>query len=221
LSPSWVASSGVVVSATKSWTNRSNSSVVGGPGVPALLAEDLDDEVGGAVHHLRLVAETGRRIDEAGELHHPLDAVEITERCLGLGEDVDGAKPGGCPTILDPELGAEDADEFEAARTDRNLARNVQHAPTEDIGNVVCRRRRRRRQDDPKGLEAADDMAGHGWLPLAGRQAFRAISARLQARNPCATPPPALKDMARNLNCWLTENCLHRDRVIRTTMECV
>ena len=48
----------------------------GGPGMAALIAERFDKEIGGAVDDLGLIGEVGCRIDEAGQLHHPRDAVE-------------------------------------------------------------------------------------------------------------------------------------------------
>ena len=57
------------------------------------IAEHLDHQVGGAVDHLGLVGEVGRRGDEAAEPDDARHPIEVAERGLGLGDDVDGAKP--------------------------------------------------------------------------------------------------------------------------------
>src|ERR1700759_2586607 len=44
---------------------RQRGDTDGGAGMPALVAEHLHHEIGGAVHHLRSVEEIRRRIDEA------------------------------------------------------------------------------------------------------------------------------------------------------------
>ena len=75
-------------------------------GVAPALTEDLDHEIGGAVHHLRQVAERRHRVDEAAEPHAALDVVEVAERGLGLGQEIDRADAGGGLAALDGSLGA-------------------------------------------------------------------------------------------------------------------
>ena len=79
----------------------------GGAGVPTLVAEHRDHEVGGAVHHLRPVEEVRLRIDEAAEPHHADDLVEIAERGLELREQIDRAGARGGLALLDGDAGAE------------------------------------------------------------------------------------------------------------------
>ena len=75
--------------------------------VTPLLAENIDDEIGGAVHHLRPIDEARRRIDETVEPHHAYDAIEIAERGLDLGEEIDGAGARGGLAVLDRHRCAE------------------------------------------------------------------------------------------------------------------
>src|SRR6185312_3225274 len=63
--------------------------------VPALVAERLHHQVGGAVHDLGPVGKAGRRIDEAAETDHANDLVEVAKRGLDLRQQVDGAGARG------------------------------------------------------------------------------------------------------------------------------
>ncbi len=61
----------------------------------ALVAEDLDEEVGAAVDDLGLVGEAGRRVDEAGELDDADEPVEVAVAGgPDLGDEVQAAGPG-------------------------------------------------------------------------------------------------------------------------------
>src|SRR4051812_20857507 len=86
---------------------RQRGDADGGAGMAAPVAESRDHEVGGAVEDLRSVHEIRRRVDEAAEAHHAHDLVEVAERRLDLGEQVDGAAAGGRRTILERDAGAE------------------------------------------------------------------------------------------------------------------
>ena len=62
--------------------------------MPALVAEDLDQQVGGAIDHLGMVGEVGHAIDEADKLDDALELVEIAAAgILELRHDIDGAQP--------------------------------------------------------------------------------------------------------------------------------
>src|SRR5262249_47015489 len=63
---------------------RQRGDADGGAGMPALVAEHLHHQIGGAVQHFRSVDEIRRRIDEAAEPHHAYHLVEIAERGLDL-----------------------------------------------------------------------------------------------------------------------------------------
>ena len=64
-------------------------------------------EIGGAVHHLGAVKEGRRGIDEAAEPHDAHDLVEIAERGLDLGQQVDRAGARGLLAVLDRDVVAE------------------------------------------------------------------------------------------------------------------
>ena len=56
---------------------------------PTLRAEDLDQQVRGAVRHEVLLLELGIRVDEHEQLHDPSDAVELADLCLEAREQVE------------------------------------------------------------------------------------------------------------------------------------
>ena len=88
----------------------------------ALVAERRDHQVGGAVHHLRTVDETRRRIHEAAEPHDAHDLVEVAERGLDLGEKIDRAGARRLLAVLDGDAAAELALGDELAAVEANLA---------------------------------------------------------------------------------------------------
>ena len=58
------------------------------------LAESLDHQIRCAVDHRRVLGEGGRAADEAAELQAAREPAEIAAAGgLGLGQDVEGAKP--------------------------------------------------------------------------------------------------------------------------------
>jgi len=61
--------------------------------VAALLAPELDQQIGFAIDHLRHLVEARRGIHVAGDFHDPLDAIEVAERRLDGGEVVQRAAP--------------------------------------------------------------------------------------------------------------------------------
>src|ERR1700729_2098169 len=62
-------------------------------GMTALIAEQLGDEIRRAVHRLGQGVEARLDAKEAAEPHDPPHLVEIAERRMRLGEDVDDAEP--------------------------------------------------------------------------------------------------------------------------------
>src|ERR1700674_2553407 len=96
--------------------------------VLAVVAEYRDHQIGGAVHHFRAVDETGDRIDEGAEPHHPRHLVEIAERGLDLGDQADGAGARRLLAVLDRDAGAELSlgDEL-AVTVEANLAGDREH----------------------------------------------------------------------------------------------
>src|SRR5690349_15665740 len=79
----------------------------GGAGVPALVAESRDHQVGSAVEHLRSVEEVGRGIDEPAEADDAHHLVEVAERGLDLRQQIDAAALCRRITLLDGDAGAE------------------------------------------------------------------------------------------------------------------
>src|ERR1700760_1018652 len=63
----------------------------GGAGMAALVAEHFDHQVRGAVQHLGPVEKIRRGIDEPAEADHAHDLVEVAERGLELGQQIDRA----------------------------------------------------------------------------------------------------------------------------------
>ena len=63
-----------------------NANADGYADMRAIVAEHLDHQVGGAIHHLRSFGEAGGRIDEAAEPDDPRDLVEFAEGRLDLRE---------------------------------------------------------------------------------------------------------------------------------------
>src|SRR3954465_6995515 len=63
----------------------------GGAGMAALVAERCDHQVGSAVQHLGPVEEIRRGINKTAEPDYAHHLVEVAERRLDLGQQVDGA----------------------------------------------------------------------------------------------------------------------------------
>src|SRR5580700_8326716 len=135
----------------------------------AVVAEDVDHQIGGAVHHFRAVGETGRRIDEAAEPHHLLDLVEIAERSLDLGDQAYGAGPRRLLAVLDGHAGPElpGGDEL-AVATKAKLAGDREQVAGAHIGHVIGDRLGRLLERDAERVELAFDGTGHGVLQMIG-----------------------------------------------------
>src|SRR5262249_50709767 len=82
----------------------------------ALRAEELVEEVGGAVDHLGHAVEAGRHVDHAHQSHDALDAVELAQLLLEAREDRQRDQPRGGVALLDGEVAAELADHLDARR---------------------------------------------------------------------------------------------------------
>src|SRR5687768_9229984 len=70
----------------------------------AAVAEDLDHEVGEAVHDPRLLAEAGRRVDHAEHLDDLADLVQAAEGGAGDVEQPDAGLARGLVALLDGVL---------------------------------------------------------------------------------------------------------------------
>jgi hypothetical protein len=128
--------------------------------MPSPLAENLDHQVGSAVHGRGDLRKTRGDIDEAAKPQATADAIQIAERRLGLREDVDGAAPCRGAPGLDRQAAADLADMTVielAIIAERELAGDDEPRPGDHKGHIVCDRRRGDRQNDPEGLEAIFD----------------------------------------------------------------
>jgi hypothetical protein len=105
-----------------------------------LLAEHLDQEVRGAVHHPGRFGEAGGAVDVADEADGALDAAEIADDGLGHGEVVQGAQPSRLVALLDGEVRAELSPVNEIVLDLADGAREVEGLADEDAGNVVGHR---------------------------------------------------------------------------------
>src|SRR4029078_10143583 len=99
---------------------------------------------------------------ESGHLEDALHLPEVAERGLHVGEQVDGAQPGGGAAIVDREFASDLADELDAFWGHRNLPRDNQYAATGRRWDIVGRRRAGNRQGDAKRLQTGINLARHG-----------------------------------------------------------
>src|SRR5918995_5611495 len=67
----------------------------------ATLAEDLVEQFGEAVHHLRRLLETGDAVDHPQYLDHAGDPAQVAEHRLGLRQLLDGAEACRLVALLD------------------------------------------------------------------------------------------------------------------------
>src|SRR5687768_1937847 len=98
----------------------------GGAGVAAAFAEEVDQQLGGAVDDLRLVVKAGGAVDEAEQLDDAADAVEIAESVLDGSQGVEHDELGGGAALLDIEVLAELADEDALLILNRAVAGDVE-----------------------------------------------------------------------------------------------
>ena len=75
--------------------------------VAAGIAEHLDHQVAGAIHHLGLLAEAGQAVHVAREPHRSLDTIERAEVLVCSGENGVTRQPGSALASLDVDGVAE------------------------------------------------------------------------------------------------------------------
>src|SRR5581483_8684496 len=145
---------------------RQRGDTDGGAGVPALVAEHLHHQIGGAIQHLRSVDEVRRRIDEAAEPHHAHHLVEIAERGLDLRQQVDRAAARRGGALLDGDARAELALGDQLARgVEANLAGHEQQISSADKADIVRNGSRGLVQRDAQRSQFLFDRARHVLSP--------------------------------------------------------
>ena len=147
----------------------------------------------GAVHHLGPVRETGRRVDEAAEPHHPHHLVEIAERRLELRQQIDRAGARRSLALFERDRGAELAFSDQRAVLQAKLARHEQQASGAHEAYIIGDRCRRCRQCNTeffeflvrvcavhpvavRVFEVLDHPLDHGLVVLAGIVVSKPIS---------------------------------------------
>src|SRR5689334_18268448 len=119
----------------------------------ALLAVELDEQVGRAVRDLRLVAELGHRVDEAEQLHDALDAVEAADGLADRRQHVQCHEPCRLLALLDPVLATELADELGLPVLEGPVPGDEENVPDGDGADVVADGRRHGGEPDPELLQ--------------------------------------------------------------------
>jgi hypothetical protein len=103
----------------------------------ALLAEDGDEQVGGAVRDCRLVAELGHRVDEHEQLDHLLHPVEVADLLLDGREHVQHHELRRLPALVDVEVATELPDERGLAVAEGAVPRDEEQIADADGADVV------------------------------------------------------------------------------------
>src|SRR5436309_12579689 len=107
----------------------------------AALAEELDQQVGGAVDHARLVAEARRRVHEAQQVDDLLHAVQVAERVLDRRQRRDHRLARRLVALGEREVLADDAGQIGLAALPRGRAREIEQVLHRVVRDVVGARR--------------------------------------------------------------------------------
>ena len=128
----------------------------------ALVAEDLDHQVGAAVDDGRDGLEVTGGLDEAAQFDDADDALEVAVAGgRHLGQQVDAAHAGTVLGLFRRNVGANGA--LDPARgVVRQLARDVDQVAGLDVGHIVGHRLGGFRQADAEFGEAGGDGHGQG-----------------------------------------------------------
>ena len=134
----------------------------GKAGVLAVVAENFDDDIAGAVDDLGLVGEFRRAIDEAAEFDETDNPVEIAfQRRARLGDDVERHNPGAGLTVFQGYRIAQRAIVMHLAIHERSLAGNPQQIAGAHIRGVAAHGVHGLRQGDAEFGKAGVDSSGH------------------------------------------------------------
>src|SRR5262245_61890673 len=134
----------------------------GNAGVPSLLPKYLYDQLRRTVDYLGMIEETGRGIDKAVETHALDDAVEVTERGLGLGENIERTEPRRFPALGDVEPSAKSTGHCKLPVLQRQLASYKELAAQMQERDVIGDGEGNLGQGEVQGLKPCFDHSGHG-----------------------------------------------------------
>ena len=149
---------------------RERGNADGGAGVFAGVAEDIDEEVAGAVDDLRLLAETRRARDEAADAHDGADTVEGAVLALQGRQGVYGALARAFGGVVDRDVVGDGALGHEHAVAERHLAGDEDEVAGVDGGarDVIGDWRGVLGQNDAELLESRGGV-WHGPITVPGR----------------------------------------------------
>ena len=117
-----------------------------GAAMPARIAVEGDEQVGGAVHHLGLLVEVGGAVDHAHHLENAGNPVQAAQLGLHTGQQVQGAETGGGVAFFGGQVCAELAGDGDAAHLPGADAGQPHDVAAAGRRQVIARRRGRRRQ---------------------------------------------------------------------------
>jgi hypothetical protein len=115
------------------------------------------------------MAEFRRGAHHAKYFQHAVDAVEIAEIGMHVGDDVDRRETRIVPRLLKRNLGADQPRPHMSAWLDRPLPRHEEETRMEDTRHIARDRHGRRRQDDTETIEPGVKILGHDDLPRPQR----------------------------------------------------
>jgi hypothetical protein len=131
------------------------------------LSQHLDEDVGCAIHHLRLIDEPVHRVHVPGDAHAAHHAVEIAVQSHAqLRQDVQSAEPRRLLAVLEVERPAELPDETPLAVPLTELTGHENQVSRPDEGNIVRPGLARLWEFDPELLQ-----------PLLDSHSLRLLSA--------------------------------------------
>src|SRR5262245_6615037 len=140
----------------------------------ALVAEHFDHQVGGAVHDLWSVDERRLRVDEPAKPHNADDLVEIAERGLDLGEEIDPAGAGGLLAVLNRHRLAQLSPGNErSASPDADLARDDEQGSRAHKADIIGDRGCWRRQSNTEIRKLLLNLGHDALLCLTSRSILR------------------------------------------------
>jgi drug/metabolite transporter (DMT)-like permease len=175
----------------------------GSAGVTALVTEDFDHQVAGAVYDFGMIVEGAVCIHEPAQTNNAHNPVQIAiAGGLDLGNDVEGAKSCCLITFINRELLAQFALILQFTVFQGDLTGDEHVVAADDIGYIVGRRSSRLRQLDTKFIQACVNRSGHRFSPTVRWVMFHPTygvspAASTTVRLPMDDPSPATAKRAR------------------------